>query len=96
MLGSLVHFIQFIQNFAGSRRHFMDSRVSCEEVSEELTRELLIAISYSVPEKAFDLNLSSETFSNVDGISVSNGDVTDHYRSELISISSVQSSDVKI
>lgn len=74
----------------------MDIRVPCEDVSEELTRELLIAISYSVPEKDFDLDLPPEKLSNVDGVSVLNGDITDHYRSELISISNEQSVDVKI
>ncbi|PON57090.1 hypothetical protein PanWU01x14_176800 [Parasponia andersonii] len=73
----------------------MDIRAPCE-VSEELTRELLIAISYSVPEKAFDSNLSSERLSGVDGVSQSNGDVTDQYRSELISISFLESADVNI
>lgn len=73
----------------------MDIGATCE-VSEELTRELLIAISYSVPEKAFDSNLLSESLRGVDGVLVSNGDVTDHYRSELISISYLESADDKI
>ncbi|KAF3449476.1 hypothetical protein FNV43_RR10204 [Rhamnella rubrinervis] len=75
----------------------MDSRLTCERVSEELTRELLIAISYSVPEKVFDCNLSSENFSRVDGLVVSNGDlVAEKYRSELISISYVDAPDLKV
>lgn len=74
----------------------MDSRLTCERVSEELTRELLIAISYTVPEKVIDFNLSLENFSHVDGFMVSNGDlVAEKYRSELISISYVEAPDLK-
>lgn len=73
----------------------MDSRSTCDKVSEELTRELLIAISYSVPEKVFDFNLPSENCSPVDGLVMANGDpVAEKYRSELISISYVEAPDL--
>ena len=87
---SVMNFVLLMQ------QHFMDIRAPCKEVSEELTRESLIAISYSVPDTAFDLNLSPEAFSSFDGVSVANGDITDHYRSELLSISDAQSPDVKV
>ncbi|CAL1376126.1 unnamed protein product [Linum trigynum] len=78
----------------------MDTEVPCKEVSEEVARESLIAISYSVPDK--DLNNSyadtdSEALSssNKDGVAadMSNGGGVEKYMSELISISDYQSPD---
>lgn len=73
----------------------MDTRALNVNVSKELTRELLIAISYPVLDKFFELNLSLEEFGSVNGFVDSNDDLTDKYRSELISISYVQSPDAK-
>lgn len=74
----------------------MDNGLPCnKEVSEELTRESLIAISNSVPDKASESNLSLDPFIIFDGFSASSGDVAEHFRSELISISDAQSPDVK-
>jgi hypothetical protein len=67
----------------------MDNGGLCKDVSEELARELLIAISYPVADQVLDLS-----FVPVDRVAVSNGDVSEQYRSELISISYVQSPDI--
>uniref|UniRef100_A0A803PN83 Uncharacterized protein n=2 Tax=Cannabis sativa TaxID=3483 RepID=A0A803PN83_CANSA len=52
----------------------MDIRTHCEdEISEDVTRELLIAISYSLPEKkALDLTKSSDSFNAVEVLSDEN------------------------
>ncbi|GMY29800.1 hypothetical protein FCV25MIE_25042 [Fagus crenata] len=72
----------------------MDIKASCKEVSEELARELLIAISYSLPDQVLELNSVPENFNSVDNVVVSNNDGAEKYRSELISISYVQSPDI--
>ncbi|CAI0418473.1 unnamed protein product [Linum tenue] len=71
----------------------MDTEVPCKEVSEEVARESLIAISYSVPDKDTDSEALSS--SNKDGVAadMSNGGGVDKYMSELISISDYQSPD---
>ncbi|BBH02920.1 hypothetical protein Prudu_013639 [Prunus dulcis] len=53
----------------GKIQHFMDSRGACKEVSDELARELLIAISHPVPEQVLDLS-----FVPRDRVLVANGD----------------------
>lgn len=73
----------------------MDIRASSQRVTEELIRELLIAISYPVPDKILDFNLSLEEFGSVDGFVESSDDLIEQYRSELISISYLQSTDAK-
>lgn len=74
-------------------RNFMDNGVLCKEVSDELARELLIAISYPVPDQVLDLSFLPV----VDRVVVANGDGDGHekYVSELTSISNVQSPDIK-
>ncbi|BFG31087.1 hypothetical protein Pyn_09250 [Prunus yedoensis var. nudiflora] len=68
----------------------MDSRGACKEVSDELARELLIAISYPVADQVVDLS-----FVPRDSVLVANGDEDEKYVSELMTISNVQSPDVK-
>lgn len=70
----------------------MDNRASCEESSLELIRELLITISYSVPDKKFD-SVAFETFDDEDKAVTKDIDEVDDIRSKLISISSKQSPD---
>nr|XP_009796956.1 PREDICTED: uncharacterized protein LOC104243466 isoform X2 [Nicotiana sylvestris] len=67
--------------------YYMDKKASGKEISEEVTRESLIAISYSEPEK--DLSIESEPEnSNCENVVKSvNDDEDNKYRSELISIS---------
>ncbi|PRQ18710.1 hypothetical protein RchiOBHm_Chr7g0209051 [Rosa chinensis] len=62
----------------------MDNGALYKDVSEELatTRELLIAISHPTADQVRNLS-----FVPVDVVDVSNGDVSEQYRSELISIS---------
>ncbi|CAI0471108.1 unnamed protein product [Linum tenue] len=74
----------------------MDIQVPFKEVSEEVVRESLIAISYSTPDKALN-TLYAETealssSSNKDGgaVDMSNSGVVEMYMSELISISNYQ------
>lgn len=74
----------------------MDNEVPGKEDSQELARELLIAISNCTPEKVLNLNCSPEGFIDANGVAVSEDDGAEEFRSELISISYVQSPDVKV
>ncbi|KAK9144441.1 hypothetical protein Sjap_004344 [Stephania japonica] len=91
----------------------MDTEVPGKNVPQEVARELLIAISESVPDKALDsLNTVSEGKNNwlaekildpkpsPDNSSAANdangGDYAEKFRSELISISYMQSPDVAV
>lgn len=74
----------------------MDNKAPCKEVSEELFRELLIGISNSLPEKVAELNSVAESCKSVDSFVASNGEEPENYRSELISISYEQTTDVKV
>ncbi|TQD73269.1 hypothetical protein C1H46_041186 [Malus baccata] len=65
----------------------MDSGVLCKKVCDELARELLIAISYAVPDQVLDLSFLPV----VDRVLVANGDGHEKYVSELMSISNMQS-----
>ncbi|KAL8112635.1 hypothetical protein AgCh_020081 [Apium graveolens] len=76
----------------GKALHFMDNRAYCEESSLELIRELLITISYSVPDKKIDSG-AFETFEDEDKAVKIDTDEVDDIRSKLISISSKQSPD---
>lgn len=67
----------------------MDRGLLGQEASLEAARELLIAISYSQPDKV-DSDLA-ENSNSLDAGTVINGDRTDSFRSELISISYPQS-----
>lgn len=67
--------------------HFMDTKSTEQKVvSQEQTRESLIAISECVPDNFFTSKCSSDYSNNVDLI-VKDGDEAEKFRSELISIS---------
>lgn len=73
----------------------MAIRALCEESSLELARELLIAISNSVPDKILD-SITFEKLSSRDEAVLNNTDGTDDFRSKLISISNIQSPDFSV
>lgn len=75
--------------------HFMDKKEVGNEMSEELTRESLIAISFSVPDNYHSPSLlPNKPSSDFVGEGI-NGDGAENYRSKLISISNKQSPDIK-
>ncbi|RWW48187.1 hypothetical protein BHE74_00045763 [Ensete ventricosum] len=61
------------------------------DVSQELARESLIAISQSVPEEESTSHLLPVNPAGVSIASATETEETDKYRSELISIASIQS-----
>ncbi|KAM2064820.1 hypothetical protein ACFX16_028174 [Malus domestica] len=77
-------------NLTKQIRHFMDKEGLGKEAPEEVTRESLISISYSEPEKNLTSNLSSGK-SNGEAI---DADGEEKFRSELISISYAESPEV--
>ncbi|KAJ0051983.1 hypothetical protein Pint_00013 [Pistacia integerrima] len=74
--------------------HFMDKSALGKEAREEITREALITISYTVPDKTVASKLSSES---VNGEKLGNGDYdeAEKFRSQLIAISYSESPDIK-
>ncbi|XVE65257.1 hypothetical protein DITRI_Ditri07aG0166600 [Diplodiscus trichospermus] len=72
----------------------MDSKVPSDKVTQELARELLIAISYSVPDTDLNSDHASKNIAN--GAVVANADEAEKYRSELISISNAESPDAQV
>ncbi|KAM6560096.1 hypothetical protein CsatA_029335 [Cannabis sativa] len=75
-------------------RHFMDKTALGKEVSEEVTRESLISISYSLPEKVLTSKRSVDKVNGESLVERVDFDGEDKCRSELISISYTQSPDV--
>ncbi|KDP39511.1 hypothetical protein JCGZ_05077 [Jatropha curcas] len=73
----------------------MDAKEGCKKVSQELARESLIGISYSLPEKIKNSDAVTEILTGEDR-PMENGNGADKYRSELISISYSQSPDTAI
>ncbi|GMI84936.1 hypothetical protein HRI_002162900 [Hibiscus trionum] len=73
----------------------MDNRTPRNEATEEVTRESLIAISYSLLDKVVGSKLSSGNLNGEKQIERIDSDGDEKYRSELISISSSQSPDDK-
>ncbi|TMW93816.1 hypothetical protein EJD97_011112 [Solanum chilense] len=74
----------------------MDKKESGKEISEEVTRESLIAISYSEPERDPSVE-SVPVNSNYENVVKSLNDARDDkYRSELISISYEESPDTEV
>ncbi|XP_006368431.3 uncharacterized protein LOC18094194 isoform X1 [Populus trichocarpa] len=74
-------------------RHFMDNKAACEEISQELARESLIGISYCLPDKVQNSEGVPQSVNDEEKLPVINGDGAEKYRSELISISDIQSPD---
>jgi len=73
----------------------MDKKEPGEYVTEEVTRESLIAISYRLPEKDLASGLSPENSSSESPVEGINGDGAEVYRSKLISISYSESPDTE-
>ncbi|KAJ9680412.1 hypothetical protein PVL29_019671 [Vitis rotundifolia] len=74
--------------------HFMDKNAPGMTTSEDVTRESLIAISNSVPDQALPSEPKTLNTENlVKGANCDNG--SEKYRSQLISISNVQSPETK-
>ncbi|KAK4262479.1 hypothetical protein QN277_028034 [Acacia crassicarpa] len=73
----------------------MDNKSPSKKATKEVARELLIAISNSLPDKTVESSWGSE-IKKSDGVAVANGDEDDKFRSELISISYAESPDIKI
>lgn len=65
----------------------MDSKVPSEKFTQELARELLIAISYSVPDTDPKSDHALKIIDGANGTVAANVDKAEKYRSELISIS---------
>lgn len=72
----------------------MAKKESDKEISEEVTRESLIAISYSEPEKDPSIESAPENSKYENVVKSVNED--DKYRSELISISYAESPDTEV
>ncbi|KAL0007416.1 hypothetical protein SO802_008918 [Lithocarpus litseifolius] len=70
---------------------FMDKTVPGKEVPDEVTRESLISISYSEPDKVPTSKLSSEKLNSENHLGRVDSNGNEKYRSELISISYTQS-----
>ncbi|XWS65733.1 hypothetical protein CRYUN_Cryun05aG0138700 [Craigia yunnanensis] len=73
----------------------MDNKTPGKDGAEAVTRESLIAISYSVPDKADASKLSSDNLNGEKLVEGIDSDGAEKYRSALISISCSQSPDSK-
>ncbi|KAK2996581.1 hypothetical protein RJ639_025682 [Escallonia herrerae] len=69
--------------FQETQLHFMDIGACREELSLDLARELLIAISYSIPDKVLDC-VSSERSNIGNGVAVIEVDGADDLRCLVI------------
>ncbi|KAL5862464.1 hypothetical protein ACOSQ3_003759 [Xanthoceras sorbifolium] len=74
----------------------MDKSALGKEAREEITRESLIAISYSLPDKDLASKLSQEKFNSVNQVKGGDLDGAEKYREELISISDSLSPDTEV
>ncbi|XVF52401.1 hypothetical protein PTKIN_Ptkin05aG0015400 [Pterospermum kingtungense] len=74
----------------------MDSKVPSDKVTQELARELLIAISYSVPDTNLNADGAPKNVDGANGAVVAKADEAEKYRSALISISDAQSPDALV
>lgn len=75
--------------------NYMDKNFSGKEVSEENTRESLIAISYTEPQEEPNDKKSTKKLSDNNVAEAMESDIEDKYRSKLISISNSESPDKK-
>lgn len=73
----------------------MAKNFSGKEVSEENTRESLIAISYTEPQEESNDKGSTKKLSDKNVVEAVETDKEDKYRSKLISISNSESPDTK-
>lgn len=74
----------------------MAKKESGKEIFEEVTRESLIAISYSAPEKDLSVRSRPENSYTENVIKAVNGDKYDNYRSMLIRMYYTKSPDTKV
>ena len=74
----------------------MDKSALGKEARDEVTRESLIAISYSLPDQALASKLSPEKINGENLVEGIDSDGAEKYRSELISISYSESPDTKV
>lgn len=72
----------------------MDKKQSGKEAAEELTRESLIAISYSVPDKDNSQDLPFPNKGSDNEVADINNEKAEKIRSELISISYAESPNI--
>ncbi|GMN65259.1 hypothetical protein TIFTF001_034328 [Ficus carica] len=84
----------FLAMFDEEDPHFMDKTAPEKEVPEEVARESLISISYSLPEKVLTSKVSSDKANGESLVGGVDRDGEDKFRSELISISYTQSPDL--
>ncbi|KAL1535846.1 hypothetical protein AAHA92_28578 [Salvia divinorum] len=82
-----------IHKQAGIRLLTMDKKESGKQVSEDATRESLIAISYGAPD--LTAKMSPKSKAEEDVVEPHNHDEDEIYRSKLMSLSSSTSSNVK-
>ncbi|KAJ8633779.1 hypothetical protein MRB53_027115 [Persea americana] len=73
--------------------HSMDTISPTSVVSQELARELLMAISEAIPDNVLASKLLPENSDNVNVIELKERKAAEKYRSELISISYIESPD---
>lgn len=73
----------------------MDKKQSGKEAAEELTRESLIAISYSVPDKDNSQDLPFPNKGSYNEVADISDEKAEKIRSELISISYEELPDIK-
>lgn len=71
----------------------MDTISPTSVVSQELARELLMAISEAIPDNVLASKLLPENSDNVNVIELKEREAAEKYRSELISISYIESPD---
>ncbi|KAL8119409.1 hypothetical protein AgCh_016797 [Apium graveolens] len=72
----------------------MDKRQSGKEAAEELTRESLIALSYSLPDKDNSQDLPFPNKGSDNEVADINDEKAENIRSELISISYAELPDI--
>ncbi|KAF8412819.1 hypothetical protein HHK36_000790 [Tetracentron sinense] len=70
--------------------HLMDTKAPGKEVTQQLARESLIAISQSLPDNS---KLSSKNLSSVDVVEVIDSDGAEKYRPKLVDVVEVIDSD---
>ncbi|KAM1257855.1 hypothetical protein TB2_036955 [Malus domestica] len=73
-------------------RNLMDNEVLCKDVSGEQARESLIAISNPIADQVLDLSFLPAL---LDRVTTANRDGHEKYVPELMSISNLQSPDIK-
>ncbi|GMJ12483.1 hypothetical protein HRI_004917500 [Hibiscus trionum] len=74
----------------------MGGKVPSDKFSREVVRELLIAISNSVPDADLNAEHASKSIDGENGAAVTITDGAEKYRSELISISYARSLDDEV